>query len=104
MTADNTQAEIDKILRRLVNRVERYAFEKWDSQPKDYPPGFREVLFTQNMEDEATEAILDWHNKQIEAVLGRLAIEVRASDYIGIAETIQSERNKLKEAREKADV
>ena len=44
------------------------------------------------------QAILDWHNEQIEAVLDRLAIEVRASDYIGIAETIQSERNKLKES------
>ena len=40
-------------------------------------------------------AIRIWHNKQMSELLDRLAIEVRASDYIGIAETIQSERNKL---------
>ena len=45
----------------------------------------------------AKQAILNWHNKQMSELLDRLAIEVRASDYIGIAETIQSERNKLKE-------
>ena len=47
--------------------------------------------------DKATAklAILDWHNKQMSELLDRLAIEVRDSDYIGIAETIQSERNKL---------
>ena len=47
--------------------------------------------------DKATAklAILDWNNKQMSELLDRLAIEVRASDYIGIAETIQSERNKL---------
>ncbi len=45
--------------------------------------------------DKAKQAILDWHNKQMSELLDRLAIEVRASDYIGIAETIQSERNKL---------
>ena len=43
----------------------------------------------------AKYAILDWHNKQMSELLDRLAIEVRDSDYIGIAETIQSERNKL---------
>ena len=43
----------------------------------------------------AKQAIIDWHNKQMSELLDRLAIEVRASDYIGIAETIQSERNKL---------
>ena len=46
---------------------------------------------------ELTKALLDWHNKQMSELLDRLAIEVRDSDYIGIAETIQSERNKLKE-------
>lgn len=46
------------------------------------------------------QALLDWHNKQTEGLLDRLAIEVRASDYIGIAETIQSERNKLKENKD----
>ena len=43
----------------------------------------------------AKQAILDWNNKQMSELLDRLAIEVRDSDYIGIAETIQSERNKL---------
>lgn len=51
------------------------------------------------LRDNAKQAIIDWHNKQVEEVLDRLAIEVRASDYIGIAETIQSERNKLKESK-----
>ena len=46
-------------------------------------------------EDRLLNIITAYTNKQIEAVLDRLAIEVRASDYIGIAETIQSERNKL---------
>ena len=45
--------------------------------------------------DYIVQEILDWHNKQMSELLDRLAIEVRASDYIGIAETIQSERNKL---------
>ena len=45
--------------------------------------------------DELTDEALDWHNKQMSELLDRLAIEVRDSDYIGIAETIQSERNKL---------
>ena len=54
----------------------------------------RDTLFT----DRALELITAYTDKKIEAVLDRLAIEVRASDYIGIAETIQAERNKLKEA------
>lgn len=44
---------------------------------------------------EAKVDILNWHNRQMSELLDRLAIEVRASVYIGIAETIQSERNKL---------
>lgn len=45
--------------------------------------------------DEIMQLILADRKKQIEEMLDRLAIEVRASDYIGIAETIQAERNKL---------
>ncbi len=45
----------------------------------------------------AKQAILDWHNKQIEAALNRL---VAAKDSEGRiwAETIEAERNKLKES------
>lgn len=116
---DNTQAELDEILRRLVNRVERYAFEKWDSQPKDYPPGFRDVLFTQDMEDEATEAIIDWHNKQMDYVIGEKdesditvlrqylpedkARHIRdrnyARNFLRAEQRQRAERNKLKEVK-----
>lgn len=46
----------------------------------------------------AKQAILDWHNKQIEAALNRL---VAAKDSEGRiwAETIEAERAKLKEAK-----
>ena len=49
---------------------------------------------------EANQAILDWHNKQIEAVLDRLEKEINTgrtftNDYV-ISEAIEAERNKLK--------
>ena len=53
-----------------------------------------------NNPTDTKQALLDWHNKQTDGLLDRLAIEVRTSDYIGIAETIQSERNKLKENKD----
>ena len=77
------QSELDEIVREFT----RSAYQKPEST-------FLNAIYYQKFKEE----LLDWHNEQIEAVLDRLAIEVRASDYIGIAETIQSERNKLKES------
>ena len=81
---DNTQ-ELYEILEDLVRDSQEDVSDfKLNSLP-------REIL----AENRAKLAILDWNNKQMSELLDRLAIEVRASDYIGIAETIQSERNKL---------
>lgn len=54
---------------------------------------------------EAEQSILDWHNKQIEEVLGRLLVEVRRAydkegDFLEmVVDTIKAERNKLKEVK-----
>ena len=71
--------ELDEILNQLVSKTADASYGEW------------EVVGL----PEAKQAMLDWHNKQMSELLDRLAIEVRDSDYIGIAETIQSERNKL---------
>lgn len=92
---DNTQG-LDEILRRLVNRVEQYAFQKWDSQPKDYPPGVRDVLFTQDMEDEAAEALLDWHNKQIDKILAHDFFKYCQGCSCAAADLLEAERERLK--------
>lgn len=53
---------------------------------------------------EAKEAILDWHNKQIEAVLDRVKSSAKGAEsgisaHIMIEEAIEAERNKLKESK-----
>lgn len=81
------QSELDEILIELINRVE------WCVGVPGAVSIDRKREYTAYTE--AKLAILDWNNKQMSELLDRLAIEVRDSDYIGIAETIQSERNKL---------
>ena len=85
---DNTQ-ELDVILNEV--RYASWSMGLQSSSQEDLHSSSNNSRGT----SEAKQAILDWHNKQVGVVLDRLAIEVRASDYIGIAETIQSERNKL---------
>ena len=84
---DNTQ-ELDEILERL---------RLWCAT--DNPKALRSL---NNLE--AKEALLDWHNKQIEEVLDRLLVKVRRAydkegDFLEmVVDTIKAERNKLKEA------
>ena len=83
MTTDNTQ-ELDEILDEFLTDI---------YMNNEHFAANQEAL--DKTKEEPMQAILDWHNKQTLELLDRLAIEVRASDYIGIAETIQSERNML---------
>ena len=51
--------------------------------------------------DEAKQAILDWYNKQVEAVLDRLQVSIddgkKSHSMAVIRGAIEAERNKLKE-------
>ena len=86
MTTDNTQAELDEALADLDLRVDSGQAYIFDTT-------------------EAIERILDWHNKQIEAVLDRLwqHSEVMNDDvdprYGVPLSAIEAERNKLKESK-----
>ena len=99
MTTDNTQ-ELDKILDRFGNGV----IEAYLIAPKSRATADLSLESDLNI---ALEAILDWHNKQIEEVLDRL--EAAAYEYggnnvmnIGTPNTavsllaIEAERKRLK--------
>ena len=80
---DNTQAELEDILDTLAEK----------SADSDSRLGYVDAyVFAQ----EAKQAILDWHNKQVEEVLDRLTVADNISDR-ACSEAIQAERNKLKE-------
>ena len=55
---------------------------------------------------EAKQAILDWHNKNTIGLLDRLSVEVKRAydkegDFLEMAvDTIEAERNKLKESKD----
>lgn len=92
---DNTQ-ELDEILALLDARM---------PQPKT----MNEYTARAAMLREAKQATLDWHNKQIEAVLDRLeqsAVKYGGNNVMNVGvpniavplSIIEAERNKLKEA------
>ena len=89
---DNSQAELDEILRMLENEL------AWPNIDKQYAHlGAVDV-------GEAKQAIINWHNKQVEAVLDRLEKEINTgrtftNDYV-ISEAIQSERDRIKKGTE----
>lgn len=116
MTTDNTQ-ELDEILRHHLKRV--YFNGSTDTVarqngviPNDTKLG--EVQIEVELE-QAKQAILDWHNKQIEAVLERLSNILTGSDDFRIEPgvsldltigqirairlVIEAERKKLKEGK-----
>lgn len=89
MTTDNTQAELD---------VLKYVLLKAYYQGKD-GEGYSDAQIKQDK-----QAILDWHNKQVEAVLDRLESQSRRADdctddtIVVKMIRVEAERNKLKEA------
>ena len=96
---DNTQGldEIRKI-------VKRYDSLKTKDNPEGNPFHQRNLSL-----DETVDVLLDWHNKQVEAVLDRLENKGLLLEHsLGatdsgrvrrITEAIEAERNKLKESK-----
>ena len=74
-------------------------FTKYTKQVIDMCHGNRPDVADESAK--AKQAILDWHNKQIEAVLDRLEIRVKVADatdrYTTALGIIETERKKLKE-------
>lgn len=90
MTTDNTQ-ELDEILDRFGSGV----IEAYLIAPKSRATADLSLESDLNI---ALEAILDWHNKQIEAVLEALREEVKHEDLRTISQVITARIDKLKES------
>lgn len=64
-----------------------------------------QLQYIEDHKAETRQAVLDWHDKQVEEVLGRLLVEVRRAydkegDFLEmVVDTIKAERNKLKEVK-----
>ena len=91
---DNTQ-ELDEILWSAIMH------EPAATEPgEEYTATWNEPVIAK-----AKQAIIGWHNKQIEAVLDRLLVEVRRAydkegDFLEmVVDTIKAERAKLKEMK-----
>lgn len=93
MNDETLKEQIDEILNDLANVAS----------------GFIIVPEPRNQKDKAKQAILDWHNKQIEAVLDRLRLYAVYGEYDKAEDNskqgevvpvmvIEAERNKLKES------
>ncbi len=80
---DSTQ-EIDEILALLDARM---------PQPKTMNEYTARVAMLRG----AKRALLDWHNKQVEAVLDRLENRMLYLGSLDVHQHIEAERNKLKE-------
>lgn len=83
--AHTTQAELDEIMDKIYDLA-------YDHLPE------RGITIGTNR---IKQAIIDWHNKQIEEALDRLLVEVKQAydkegDFLEMAvDTIEAERNKL---------
>lgn len=95
MTTDNTQ-ELDKILAKVSSE----SFDAAINNPNDY------MLVLNAIEVRAKQALLDWHDKRVEAVLDGLKEEgISCIDpaghptYVVPLSAIEAERNKLKESK-----
>ena len=80
---DNTQ-ELDEILDFIENYGVSASCDGFDPRKS---------------RNEAKQAIIDWHNKQIEAELEALREEVKHEDLKTISQMITARINKLKESK-----
>ena len=89
MTTDNTQAELEEILAKVSGE----SFDTAINNPNDY------MLVLNAIEVRAKQAILDWHNKQVEEAMAKFHLkkgvkyDVKASDSV----IVITHTNKLKE-------
>ena len=89
MTTDNTQ-ELDEILGFIENYGVSASCDGFDPHKS---------------RSQAKQAILDWHNKQVEEVLDRLEVaDAKLTDgrnlELDIPSWVEAERNKLKESKD----
>lgn len=87
---DNTQ-ELGEILEKV-----RYAVYYADYHA-NHTQGHINSIIAEHVAEQK-QAILDWHNKQVEEVLDRLTVADNISDR-ACSQAIEAERNKLKEVK-----
>ena len=73
------------------------------AEHREWMRGVRTDRLVGTSSEATKQALIDWHNKQVEAVLDRLESQVRRADdctedtFVVKAIRIEAERNKLKE-------
>ena len=100
---DTNQASEDELERKLMSLFARSAeFGRvflTSATKEEFAESIRAgALDHQEAAHEAMKLIIDWHNKQIEAVLDRLTVADNISDR-ACSEAIEAERAKLKEVK-----